>query len=136
MVSFLIHPLSHTFLYCSFLLDQLMRYEAVVVSDDDITDYSASEDESISQIEPSPTLTQVGRQVTTDWTATPICVDCICFIILPSHTKLMEPLKGTEDSNLQASPVPWLFRNKLWGGGGGSNPFLSYVVLHTIYTHS
>ena len=38
-----------------------MRYEAVVVSDDDITDYSASEDESIPQIEPSTSLTQVGR---------------------------------------------------------------------------
>lgn len=57
-----------------------MRYEAVVVSDDDITDYSASEDESISQIEPSPTLTQVGRQVTIQWTATPICV--IAFVLL------------------------------------------------------
>ena len=32
----------------------------MVVSDDDITDYSASEDESIPQIEPSTTLTQVG----------------------------------------------------------------------------
>lgn len=79
MISSLI-PLSHTLLYCSFLLDQLMRYEAVVVSDDDITDYSASEDESISQIEPSPTLTQVGRQATAHCTATPICV--IAFVLL------------------------------------------------------
>lgn len=43
----------------SFLLDQLMRYEAVVISDDELTDYSASEEESLPQIEPTPTVTQV-----------------------------------------------------------------------------
>lgn len=56
------HPLSlfpSQSLCCSFLLDQLMRYEAVVISDDELTDYSASEEESLPQIEPTPTITQV-----------------------------------------------------------------------------
>ena len=32
----------------SLLLEQLMRYEAVMVSDDDLTDYSGSDEESLS----------------------------------------------------------------------------------------
>ena len=36
-----------------------MRYEAVVISDDELTDYSASEEESLPQREPTPSVTQV-----------------------------------------------------------------------------
>ena len=50
----MLHPSS------SFLLDQLMRYEAVVISDDDETDYTSTEEEGGTVLSSVAMATQVG----------------------------------------------------------------------------
>ena len=45
----------------------------------------------------------------------------------------MEPLKGTEDSNLQASPVLWLFLVKKQAGARGREVKPFSFICHTSY---